>query len=95
MVVTVAGLCMCGLWPVLPGPAGVKPRRSVWSLLCPFRRSPRLAVRLLQDTHCTFNACYKIYIDCWNYVKLDLWHACVVREDVRCEWRVYTSCSNV
>ena len=45
MMVASVGLRMCGLWPVLPGPAGVKPRRSVWSLLCPFRRSPRFAVR--------------------------------------------------
>ena len=45
MMVASVGLRKCGLWPVLPSPAGVKPRRSVWSLLCPFRRSPRFAVR--------------------------------------------------
>ena len=44
-MVASVGLRKCGLWPVLPSPAGVKPRRSVWSLLCPFRRSPRFAVR--------------------------------------------------
>ena len=27
-MVASVGLCMCDLWPVLPGPAGVKPRSA-------------------------------------------------------------------